>query len=209
MSHSKFNGSRNVLTLLSVKMTERDMRQRSHRGPPRRYYHFIGSSEKLTARIAKWRWMAGSRDAPHRHANRIPWESFYQWINDRSLGLLMNWDFCDANVWSSAFWILWQIHTILLFCFHLLALLPFQLRSPALQCSALLVSFVMAEQYFSLFFFFLKTSPPSYIYTSHSKKAIFYQCLFYLRPIPALILSAGAHSHPGLMRFINGATCGQ
>lgn len=208
MSHSKFNGSRNVLTLLSVKMTERDMSQRSHRGPPRRYYHFIGSSEKLTARIAKWRWMAGPRDAPHRHANRIPWESFYQWINDRSLGLLMNWDFCEANVWSSAFWILWQIHTILLFCFHLLALLPFQLRSPALQCSALLVSFVMAEQYFSLFFLFLKTSPPSYIYIT-LQKALFYQCLFYLRPIPALILSAGAHSHPGLMRFINGATCGQ
>lgn len=180
MSHSKFNGSRNVLTLLSVKMTERDMRQRSHRGPPRRYYHFIGSSEKLTARIAKWRWMAGSRDAPHRHANRIPWESFYQWINDRSLGLLMNWDFCDANVWSSAFWILWQIHTILLFCFHLLALLPFQLRSPALQCSALLVSFVMAEQYFSLVFFFLKTSPPSYIYITLQKSYF----------LPVLILPA-------------------
>lgn len=169
MSRSKFNGSRNVLTLLSVKMTERDMRQRSHRGPPRRYYHFIGSSEKLTARIAKWRWMAGSRDAPHRHANRIPWESFYQWINDRSLGLLMNWDFCEANVWSSAFWILWQIHTILLFCFHLLALLPLEpctsvLCSPCLFCDGRAI--------FLLVFFFLKDES-SIIYIHHTPKKLF------------------------------------
>lgn len=38
MSRSKFNGSRNVLTLLSVKMTERDMRQQRSS-----YYHSIRS----------------------------------------------------------------------------------------------------------------------------------------------------------------------
>ncbi len=72
MSHSKFNGSRNVLTLLSVKMTERDMRQQSHWGPPRHYYHSIGSQEKLTACITNCGWMArslSSHDVLRRHAN--------------------------------------------------------------------------------------------------------------------------------------------
>lgn len=72
MSHSKFNGSRNVLTLLSVKMTERDMRQWSHRGPPRHYYHSIGSPEKLTACITNCGWMAGSLSShgvPRCHAS--------------------------------------------------------------------------------------------------------------------------------------------
>lgn len=45
-SHGECNGSGNVLTLLGVKMTERDTRQRSHRGPPPHYYHSIGSPEE-------------------------------------------------------------------------------------------------------------------------------------------------------------------
>ena len=101
MSHSKFNGSRNVLTLLGVKMTEHDMRQRSHRGPPWHYYHSAGSSEKLTARTTNCWARAGSTISlivmliPTLYDITSAWNNFYQWINDRSfrfneLGFLWN-----------------------------------------------------------------------------------------------------------------------
>ena len=101
MSHSKFNGSRNVLTLLGVKMTEHDMRQRSHRGPPWHYYHSAGSSVKLTARTTNCWARAGSTISlivmliPTLYDITSAWNNFYQWINDRSfrfneLGFLWN-----------------------------------------------------------------------------------------------------------------------
>lgn len=103
MSHSKFNGSRNVLTLLSVKMTERDMRRRSHRGGLLgRYYHSSGSLEKLTPCITNWDWTARpliTWCSFQRHANRIffflsmnqwlhPTRRWFLWCSRRSCTLL-------------------------------------------------------------------------------------------------------------------------
>lgn len=106
MSHSKFNGSRNVLTLPSVKMTERDMRQRSHWGPPRHYYHSVGSSEKLTACITNRR--PNGRITLHMIFLMliiIRAESFYQWIFGRSLSL-NELRLLRSSPWSCTLWVL-------------------------------------------------------------------------------------------------------
>lgn len=196
-----------MLTLLSVKMTERDMRQRSHRGGLLgRYYHSSGSLEKLTPCITNWDWTARpliTWCSFQRHANRIFFFlSMNQWLHPMISVMLPPELHAFESFDKSA--------TIPLFCSRPSRTPPpFQLRSFSWT---LLVCSVMAKQYFSTRetsnFVFFKSCPPSN--THHTPKSSFLPLLILPAPHPSTLLpSTDIHTYSGLMHFIKEATCGE
>lgn len=185
MSRRKFNGSRNVLTLLSVKMTERHMRRWSHWGPPRHYYHSTGSSEKLTPCITNCGWKAGYRlivtliVVTSEHPRRIFFFFFFYqrlFISD-----ITNWDFCEAPGGAAHFKSFDKSTQSRYSALALSYSSPFSYGalhfSAPLSAWTLLISSVMAKQYFCMG---SKQSgmPPHHIHINLQKAP------FYLHRIP-------------------------
>lgn len=224
MSRGEFNGSRNVLTLLSVKMTERDMRPQRHRGPPRHYYHSIGSSGKANTvhhKLLPTDWLAGPAA---RHVTPLDVISaqhpgrtiFYQWINERSFS-------CNelGFLWSS----LVELHTLYPFtnphnpaillspsrtpsplsaverCSLALALPPPELCSSALWWQSNI--FVWETSSVEVFSFWRGALHHIHIILS---KELLSTCAS--PPHSAAALHRTTHTHPGLMHFIKEATRG-
>ena len=211
MSRGEFNGSRNVLTLLSVKMTERDMSPRA--SATRLSFHRLLRKGRASQAVAGW---LATGPAGHvtpldvisfQHPGRT---IFYQWINERSFS-------CNelGFLWSSFV----ELHTLYPFTNpHNPAILLSPSRTPS-PCSAVercfprlnsarllcdgKVIFLYGKQ--AAFQVFLFEEVPSITSTSSSPKSSFLPAPH--RPT-LLLLATETHTHPGLMHFIKEAARG-
>ena len=193
MSRGEFNGSRNVLTLLSVKMTERDMSPRA--SATRLSFHRLLRKGRASQAVAGW-----LATGPARHVTPLDVISFqhpgrtifYQWINERSfscneLGFLWAAHFVSFHKSAQS------RHSVVALSYSLplfsggALLPPPELCSPALWWQSNI--FVWETSSVSAFFF-LKRCPPSHPH--HPLR----RAPFYLRlTAPLCSCSPRKHTH--------------